>query len=1454
MRKSYLLVLLACLFAVPAFGVPSHENYIGKNDVIGKWMHTYYGSWVPGTSPEGGHENENFYIGRVRPLKRFTNKATQVIQDNDEQIERRMNRKLLWWVPIGELDNGGWTSTPSFSLDAEAFSMWSYITTYGNWTQGFFRQPGAFADACHKNGVLTSVVSTAAWAVGVSSTDGGHGQNYAALINGGADKLLKLMSYYGIDGLGFNSEQSWGDVRSGFKSLMENCHNNKGNYAVGDRLHFDFYQLSDILNATGGGGTDFSDFFPYANGFFLNYNWGYSNLNTSESAATQRGGNSFDVYAGMDQQGRQSADWVSLNSKNISIGLWGAHNKNMIFLGSTEDGSKPEAIQNCYLRKSEQFFTGGTQNPANATNNTIKNVLGTGNASFFGVSQLMAAKSALSWVENGYFPFVSYMNLGAGKVFKKEGEVTFDSEWYNIGMQDHLPTWRWWITKSYMGHSASDVPTDTKATFTYEDAWFGGSCLKVSFENAFSGTSDVRYIQLYKTQFELGDNASDYKMRLRYKVLQGKAVMRYALSAEGKEDTEVKVAMGTLDQTSWTVIEKDLPADLNDATIAQLGMVFLNVAAGTEILIGEVALVKKGVTYNPVVPDIDAERTKVLATTHRGIDFKVIWNCEKPAAASAPIQKATMATVKATIVDAETNMNPYTMDGGSDHTIGTVYDGSTSTFFWSNNSQQNGEYILVDLGQIYDLEKINFYFTSGDQPNGGKMQISTDKSNFTDVKSFTNAELSASSNYLISSSATGKKARYVRFLNDSPNTKVWFQMAEIEVYIVEGSEGGTGVVGPTTGVISSMGAPIYNDEVDTWYYEIWAQQDGKEPQLVTTTTTWAGYAVHVPFDLDGTLSFRAGVRAIAPDGTDDSEIAWSEWMDASTITILEDIVCDKPVIKPNEEFSVYFEDPNHAAGNWVITESATGTVVAEKNGSTIVTFADGLANVGSYDVTIDGQTIPGLIQISPEETGAMPKIYTLTSDKSEIMGNHSEQAVVSYTSRDADGTVSKGLRVGDPNAFVARINDPANNGNDEFAKTAPYTYCMWFKVTDLIHSSQGINLLYKTDFTCDWPQNNWGEFWCQIRPKGTAKSPSGTCLENELSFNVCGWSAHDNARTGMTSGSSLQKGVWYHMAVSLDNDGMERMWINGKLVAESQDNSVYGNGCQSGSNTNSGAFKRKFTRLYVGASGTYKAGFNGVIDEIQCWDKVLSTDEVRTAMRGYQKGSAPENLKGYWTFDEMVSKNINDTARMVFPNWGTGTEEAVGYYSTTPTVNSDGESTLDNLVEKYLGDSPDAGCPILPGQYVVETTPTWSYVGGEGSITPNGYTTTSGSATVSNGIDVNPFRVKLKLENSWGASPEMFVDIVVKDWTVDLEQTVAPKDLTVYPNPFVERISMLFPQEGEYVFAVMNLEGKCVNTQSKTVTAGEVVNMQIDGEAGMYILQIRTKNDVLLQSVKIEKK
>ncbi|MBO7316961.1 MAG: secretion protein Por, partial [Paludibacteraceae bacterium] len=286
-QKKYFFVVAMLLFAGFASADCKHENYIGNNDVS-DWMWKYYSSWEPGSAPSGT-KNDNFYIGRVRPLKRFTNENTQVIQDSKTSMRRQ--RKVLWWVPINESDGGGWTSLPRYAFDSEAFSSWNYIDIHGNWTQGFLRQPGAFADVAHKNGVATSVVSAAPWAVAQTNSDGGHGQNYYTLTQGGADKLMKLLKYYGIDGLGFNSEQTWSSFDA-MKTLLFNCHALRETYDM-PLLHFDFYNLSSSLSSSACGSTSFDCFFPAANGFFLNYNWSSlaGVVSTANTMIANAGGN-----------------------------------------------------------------------------------------------------------------------------------------------------------------------------------------------------------------------------------------------------------------------------------------------------------------------------------------------------------------------------------------------------------------------------------------------------------------------------------------------------------------------------------------------------------------------------------------------------------------------------------------------------------------------------------------------------------------------------------------------------------------------------------------------------------------------------------------------------------------------------------------------------------------------------------------------------------------------------------------------------------------------------------------------------------------------------------------------------------------------------------------------------------------------------------------------------------
>ena len=91
----------------------------------------------------------------------------------------------------------------------------------------------------------------------------------------------------------------------------------------------------------------------------------------------------------------------------------------------------------------------------------------------------MTARSSLKW-DLSEEPFITYFNLGNGKFFNWGGQRQSNGEWYNIGIQDYLPTWRWWFSSKFIGRDVKDVPASgLDAEFIWDDAWMGGSLLRI---------------------------------------------------------------------------------------------------------------------------------------------------------------------------------------------------------------------------------------------------------------------------------------------------------------------------------------------------------------------------------------------------------------------------------------------------------------------------------------------------------------------------------------------------------------------------------------------------------------------------------------------------------------------------------------------------------------------------------------------------------------------------------------------------------------------------------------------------------------------------------------------------------------------------------------------------------------------------------------------------------------
>ena len=620
----------------------------------------YINDWVPGqpmtktyasarAAKSGTWEDEEFFTSRVKLRPLISNTATQI----DESLIGSRDKKLLFWVPCGV--STGYFQTgalPNGVFDSEVFSTWSYVTHYGNWTSPYGWVPGGFADAAHKHGVLVSGVASIPWA---ASSGDWHtcmaGMANIATSDGGVEKVGKFLRYHGVDGLGYNSEFSSGGSfmpglrtlhgglvkymkekgQAGFENPWYGITTDAGSISYGEGLLSSYYQnfgYSDEPRTI----------------FFTNYNWNSSTYFSADKAAfeaTKR--DTRDLYMGMNMQGgcKSTTEWLAHaeggQAQDYSIGLWGEHSKNMLFPARVSAGGSDILKQQGYQKVLEQWFTNGKRNPAYRMEIDQSGSLGVSDV-FQGMSRFMNARSAYGW-NLADEPFITYFSLGNGNCYRLNGDVAYSSEWYNIGMQDYTPTWRWWWSTKMLGKDEADIPANSmSAEFSWDDAWNGGSSLKISGSTA---AGETQYLHLFKTQFNVKNNDI---ITIRYKILKGNGDINFVYSKVGSETTEVTPDRTSIHKTSdkffyddWNVTELKVAARgssaLSQGLWAMLGLKFTN-AQDLEVLIGEMSI-KRGTYNTPDMPVV--RRGKVLSNVVSGFDAKLYWSMPNTAAAGTPV-------------------------------------------------------------------------------------------------------------------------------------------------------------------------------------------------------------------------------------------------------------------------------------------------------------------------------------------------------------------------------------------------------------------------------------------------------------------------------------------------------------------------------------------------------------------------------------------------------------------------------------------------------------------------------------------------------------------------------------------------------------------------------------------------------------------------------------------------
>lgn len=1249
-RKTLTLAAGLVLSVMSANAQQMREGYVeaGKN-TGSENFHTLIQGWTPGNQVTA---DDNFYISRVKPRARFRNEATQVRLD----LNAKNDKKLIAWIPV---NNSDFNALPNGVFDSEVFSMWSYVTHWGNWTSPLGRIPAAFLDVAHKNGVGVSGVA--------SIPNASLSASWAACLKGLAsldvDKTSKFLQYYGIDGLGYNSEFYGGGpyvkgVRTFHAALVKKM---LPVNPIFENFWYDGTNDYGQVSFDGGLGNHnketFGDSKNVRTSLFFNYNWNRGQLAPSVEFAEKLGRDPLDLYCGVNMQGGQpgGTSWPLLVDQRVSIGLWGAHSQNMFWESRSELGSSDDKKQFAYLRRTECYFGGGNRNPVITPSVKSMHQYTAYNPQWHGMAAFMTARSPLSW-DLAEEPFITYFNLGNGKFFNLNGERKVSSPWYNVGMQDYLPTWHFWFADKLLGRTAADVPaTGLDAQFVWDDAYFGGSTLKIS------GTTANEYLHLFKTKYALkkGD-----VITVRYKLNEGATDLDLVLSAEGSEGTGVAYNLCKTDRVAdvndWVKQTFTVGSDFDGKTLALVALNFKN-AKNAEVLLGEFSIVR-GNYATPAAPVIDAANTKMLYNSKAGMDAKIIFNM--------------------------------------------------------------------------------------------------------------------------------------------PNNK-------------------------------AAGEPCYNLDVKTSHFRLYAQEEGKEPMLMGTTTSWAGLYYSIP-TTKANAKVRLGVSAVALDHKTESEIAWSGYMAPATYVYNDDIQSSKTTIKPNEEFTLGYIDPEHPAAKWEIVKD--GKVVKSGEGNSWTTS---LADLGSYDLKVTGneygedgtakqttRTFSSYIQITSVGTGALPEIYSLTANGSEeeVSLKVGENVKMAYTGRAADGSGSQGIdlketRFGVPAADLGLVGKKS------------FSISFWLKINSLKEGKSAtlFNVYNKQD---GWPKTDWGWNWSQISPDGSFEG---------ITFR--GTDATSNKELQYKYGKTkFPVGNWVHVTMSFDYNtaGQLRadMFLDGVKQTVTEWKRLQGGNPVFGPATYEPTYQGD---VYSITNGMYlciggplfdRYGLDGVIDNVVVWDKVATAADVKAAMGDLNANNLPEGVMAFWDFEKKATDNYFTSA---------GTKAVKGGMQDMVAGGGEGQATLQWIEPTYI-----AGSPFVSGEtYKVETKPSWTAKNATfADITGNGE---AGSANVSfrTGGD---YDVTLTLSNALGKAEKTFSVIKVAYPTgVDAVEGAEMKAYTVGEDAVVE-----FAEAGAYEVSVYTTAGEQVARKAAQLNAGNVVNVHL-AKAGIYVLNVK-KDGKTVRTVKLIRK
>ncbi len=568
-------------------------------------MHGYSGSQIAAWRPETDRHAR--YLRSRVPL------ARRIPAFEPTQARRGLDARPRLMALAGDYLQPGWeTEGYPYGPGAEAYALrfWQYPDLFGSWhglpldgqqdaqepAYGLINPPNpGYTDAAHRNGVL----SLGCWfwprpedfAQIVVKTPQG---TFPV-----ADKLIEMARYFGFDGYFINQEGAIPADQA--ELLMEMLTYLARNAPTG--FHVQWYD-----SLTVDGQVDYQNEFNDVNSpwivsddgqrictsVFLNYWWNEARVEASREHALSLGLDPFEVvYTGSEiGQYRFAQPYDPSDIFPAS----GAPRTSWAFLGSemvwsSVDGDKATmaAQAPAYVRE-RHLWSGPAQDPSRTgrTHEPDKSQP-LDPAGWDGAAHHIVEKSVI-----GTLPFTTRFCTGTGERFFLAGEQAGDAPWFNIGVQDLLPTWQWWV------RDAQGAPSDSVVVdYDHTDAYDGGNCLSLTGRLEPAERAVVR---LYKTRLPLTGRTAVGLVHRSTGATPG-AKLSVGLVFEDDPDATVWLAVPDPQGTDWSRWSAGL-GHWAGRTVAALQVAVEAGAAATDVAVrlGELTLAEPQADRAPHTP------------------------------------------------------------------------------------------------------------------------------------------------------------------------------------------------------------------------------------------------------------------------------------------------------------------------------------------------------------------------------------------------------------------------------------------------------------------------------------------------------------------------------------------------------------------------------------------------------------------------------------------------------------------------------------------------------------------------------------------------------------------------------------------------------------------------------------------------------------------------------------